>query len=165
MPKTYLAQVEGEVGPIDVLLNSAGAARRFAPDALGAAAFHQGMDADPRKTYKALRDGEFPQSDIIFWLKETSQFYSTWQVLICPQRTTVSSNSFSHDQQVDDAWGWLRGEMSEDDWDLLVERFPEMERGIVWSGSYFDTEAMGVDVEYTSWVADALDETGGGGQR
>jgi NAD(P)-dependent dehydrogenase (short-subunit alcohol dehydrogenase family) len=39
------ARIEGAVGPIDVLLNSAGAARRFAPDALGAAAFHQGMDA------------------------------------------------------------------------------------------------------------------------
>lgn len=39
------ARVETQVGPIDVLLNSAGAARRFAPDELSAAAFHQGMDA------------------------------------------------------------------------------------------------------------------------
>lgn len=134
-------------------------------DDVNESGWHQGMDADPRKTYQALRDGEFPQSDIIFWLKETSQFYSTWQVLVCPRRTTVSSNSFSHDQQVDDAWGWLRGEMPEDDFDLLVQKFPEMEgvyptTGIIWSGSCFDTEAMGVDVEYTSWVADALEETG-----
>jgi NAD(P)-dependent dehydrogenase (short-subunit alcohol dehydrogenase family) len=39
------AQVEKEVGPVDFLLNSAGAARRFAPDELSADAFHQGMDA------------------------------------------------------------------------------------------------------------------------
>ena len=133
-------------------------------DDVNESGFHQGMDVDPRKTYLELRGtperpGPFPQSDIIFWLKETSQFYSTWQVLVRPDTTTVSSNSFSHDQQVDDAWSWLRGEMPEDDWDLLVEKFPEMER-IVWSGSWFDVEAMGVDVEYTSWVADALEETG-----
>ena len=39
------ARVEAEVGPIDVLVNSAGAARRYAPADLSAAAFHQGMDA------------------------------------------------------------------------------------------------------------------------
>jgi len=133
-------------------------------DDVNESGFHQGMDADPVKTYKTLRE-TMPNSDIIFWLKEVSQFYSTWKVLVCPRRTTVSSNSFSHDQQVDDAWGWLRGEMAEDDFDLLVKKFPEMEgvyptTGIIWSGSWFDTEAMGVDAEYTSWVADALENTG-----
>ena len=38
-------RVETEVGPVDILVNSAGAARRNAPDELSAAAFHQGMDA------------------------------------------------------------------------------------------------------------------------
>ena len=38
-------RVEAEVGPVQVLLNSAGAARRFAPPDLGAEAFHQGMQA------------------------------------------------------------------------------------------------------------------------
>ncbi|MFZ9405934.1 MAG: SDR family NAD(P)-dependent oxidoreductase [Burkholderiaceae bacterium] len=38
-------RVQAEVGPIDVLVNSAGAARRYAPADLSAAAFHQGMDA------------------------------------------------------------------------------------------------------------------------
>jgi NAD(P)-dependent dehydrogenase (short-subunit alcohol dehydrogenase family) len=37
--------VEKKLGPIDVLVNSAGAARRFAPDSLNAAAWHQGMNA------------------------------------------------------------------------------------------------------------------------
>jgi len=38
-------RIEQEVGPISVLINSAGAARRFAPAELDAAAFRQGMDA------------------------------------------------------------------------------------------------------------------------
>ncbi len=37
--------IEDEVGPIDVLINSAGAARRFAVDELNPAAFRQAMDA------------------------------------------------------------------------------------------------------------------------
>ena len=38
-------RVDTDFGPVDVLVNSAGAARRNAPDELSAAAFHQGMDA------------------------------------------------------------------------------------------------------------------------
>jgi len=49
-----VARVEAEVGPIDVLLNSAGAAKRFAPAELGAAAFHQGMDAKYFSTMHVL---------------------------------------------------------------------------------------------------------------
>lgn len=37
--------VERDAGPIDVLVNSAGAARRYAPDDLDAAAWHAAMDA------------------------------------------------------------------------------------------------------------------------
>ncbi len=37
--------IESEGGPIDVLVNSAGAARRYGPDELDAAAFRQAMDA------------------------------------------------------------------------------------------------------------------------
>jgi NAD(P)-dependent dehydrogenase (short-subunit alcohol dehydrogenase family) len=52
--EALVARIEGGVGPIDVLVNSAGAARRFAPDALGAAAFHQGMDAKYFSTIHVL---------------------------------------------------------------------------------------------------------------
>jgi NAD(P)-dependent dehydrogenase (short-subunit alcohol dehydrogenase family) len=38
-------EVERDVGPIDILVNSAGAARRYAPDDLDAAAWHAAMDA------------------------------------------------------------------------------------------------------------------------
>ena len=40
-----VAEVERDVGPIDVLVNSAGAARRYAPADLDAAAWHAAMDA------------------------------------------------------------------------------------------------------------------------
>ena len=40
-----VADVERDVGPIDILVNSAGAARRYAPADLGADAWHAAMDA------------------------------------------------------------------------------------------------------------------------
>ena len=40
-----VAEVEAQLGPIDVLVNSAGAARRYAPDDLDVAAWHAAMDA------------------------------------------------------------------------------------------------------------------------
>jgi NAD(P)-dependent dehydrogenase (short-subunit alcohol dehydrogenase family) len=40
-----VAEVERDVGPIDVLVNSAGAARRYAPADLGPDAWHAAMDA------------------------------------------------------------------------------------------------------------------------
>ena len=52
--EAMVARVEAEVGPISVLLNSAGAAKRFAPAELGAAAFHQGMDAKYFSTIHVL---------------------------------------------------------------------------------------------------------------
>ena len=47
-------RIESDVGAIDLLVNSAGAARRFAPDDLNAAAFHQGMDAKYFSTMHVL---------------------------------------------------------------------------------------------------------------
>jgi NAD(P)-dependent dehydrogenase (short-subunit alcohol dehydrogenase family) len=38
-------EVEASLGPVDVLVNSAGAAKRYAPDDLTAAAWHDAMDA------------------------------------------------------------------------------------------------------------------------
>src|SRR5690606_30057642 len=40
-----VGELEATIGPIDVLVNSAGAARRYGPDELDAAAFRQAMDA------------------------------------------------------------------------------------------------------------------------
>ena len=43
--QAVIDSIESSVGPIDVLVNSAGAARRYGPDELDAAAFRQAMDA------------------------------------------------------------------------------------------------------------------------
>src|SRR5690606_2302946 len=40
-----VGELEATIGPIDVLVNSAGAARRYGPDELDAGAFRQAMDA------------------------------------------------------------------------------------------------------------------------
>jgi len=40
-----IAEAEDKLGPIDVLVNSAGAAKRYAPDDLSAQAWHDAMDA------------------------------------------------------------------------------------------------------------------------
>lgn len=42
---SMVREIEAQVGPIGVLVNSAGAARRYAPDELDPAAFRQAMDA------------------------------------------------------------------------------------------------------------------------
>ena len=42
---TIVAAVERELGPVEVLVNSAGAAKRYAPEELGVAAWHDAMDA------------------------------------------------------------------------------------------------------------------------
>ena len=126
-------------------------------DDVNESGLHQGMDADPRKTYKELRE-QFPNSDFIFWLKEASQFYSTWQVLIRLHRVTISSNGFSHDRQVSDALDWL-AHYDVEAWNAIVVPNSEL-RDIKWSGSWWDTEAMGVDDEMSSWIADELENTG-----
>jgi NAD(P)-dependent dehydrogenase (short-subunit alcohol dehydrogenase family) len=43
--RATVERIERDIGPLSVLVTSAGAARRFAPEDLDAAAFHQGMDA------------------------------------------------------------------------------------------------------------------------
>jgi hypothetical protein len=71
---------------------------------------------------------------------------------------SVSSNHFSHDQQVMDALDYLRFHMTQTFEEIRVN-FPEIDN-VVWSGSWFDCAAMNVDPEYTSWLADAIVETG-----
>ena len=69
---------------------------------------------------------------------------------------TISSNGFSHDQQVQDAMDWL--ELNHPDaYTKIVDQFPETP---VMSGSWLDTEAMQVDAEWSSWLTDAIEETG-----
>lgn len=70
----------------------------------------------------------------------------------------ISSGHFSHDIQVADALDYLRHN-HEDAYASILTDFPEL-ADVKWSMSWFDTDAMGVDAEYSSWVADAIEATG-----
>jgi hypothetical protein len=75
-------------------------------------------------------------------------------------RQSLSSGHFSHDDQMIDALNFLYREFPED-YATIIAKFPEMAEGrSIWSGSWLDTEAMGVDAEYSSWVVDAIEATG-----
>jgi NAD(P)-dependent dehydrogenase (short-subunit alcohol dehydrogenase family) len=54
------ARAESALGPIDVLVNSAGAARRYLPDELNASAWHDAMDAK-YFTYVHMLDAVLPR--------------------------------------------------------------------------------------------------------
>lgn len=76
--------------------------------------------------------------------------------------TSLSSNRFSVDDQAIDAMRWLYDE-HRDAWDDIVSELPEfMANGgvLLMEGSWFDTEAMGVDPEWGSWLVDAIENTG-----
>ena len=69
---------------------------------------------------------------------------------------TVSNNHFSVDQQIADAVDALTTKEREE----FDKEFPEW-RDLKWAGSWVDTEAMGVDSEWSSWVADWIEENTG----
>lgn len=70
----------------------------------------------------------------------------------------LSSNAFSVDLQTDDALAFLEAGYPKV-YQTLSEQFPEIV-DIQWEGSWFDTEAMGVDQEWGSWLVDAIEESG-----
>lgn len=72
--------------------------------------------------------------------------------------TTISSNGFSVDQQAADAMSYLERQHPEA-WDKVIAQFPEY-IDHTFCGSWFDTEEMRVDVEWGSWLVDAIEGTG-----
>ena len=72
----------------------------------------------------------------------------------------ISGNHCSHEMQVDDALVYLRSEHYVE-YMCLFKRYPEIGY-IAWQEgeSWFDTDAMGVDVEWSSWLTDAIEDTG-----
>ncbi len=70
----------------------------------------------------------------------------------------ISSNHYSTDLQAEDAVQYLL-----DNHLLAALRvlagFPEWFRR-EWTGSWYDTEAMGVDPEWGCWLIDAVEATG-----
>lgn len=66
---------------------------------------------------------------------------------------SISSNHFSHDQQVQDAVSWLKDGEYYLDFHLEFPAFS----GLVWRGAWVDTEVSNVDPDYMSWVTDWLE--------
>ena len=65
----------------------------------------------------------------------------------------VSSSGASHDMQVSDALDAL----DEADQRAVRKSFPER---LIFDGAWLDTEAMGVDPEWSSWLTDEIESTG-----
>lgn len=70
----------------------------------------------------------------------------------------ISSNHYSTDLQAEDAVQYLLDNHLIAALRVLAA-FPEWFRREM-SGSWFDTEAMGVDPEWGSWLIDAIENTG-----
>lgn len=70
-------------------------------------------------------------------------------------RRPLSSNRLSTEDQAKDVVDWLKAELPDVHAELLDE-MPEV-ANIQMSGSSVDTEAMGVDVEWCSWLVDWLE--------
>lgn len=69
---------------------------------------------------------------------------------------SISSNHYSADTQASDALDWLRVNHPT----VYSEVRKNFAEPIQWEGSWFDTDAMGVDQEWGSWLVDAIEETG-----
>jgi len=73
---------------------------------------------------------------------------------------SLSSGHYSTDSQAVDAMSWLN-ENFPGHLEAICEKFPEYGRATMGEhSSWFDTEAMGVDPEWGSWLVDAIEETG-----
>lgn len=68
----------------------------------------------------------------------------------------LSNNRVSHDMQVDDVLNYLR-DIYPNTYAALEEVFPEIPSRVL-DGAAFDVELMGVDQEWSSWVADRIEQ-------
>lgn len=70
----------------------------------------------------------------------------------------LSSCGASHDMQLVDSLEFLRSEYP-DIYAGIMSRFPEYD-GAEFDGSWFDTEALGVDPDWSSWLTDDVESSG-----
>jgi hypothetical protein len=72
------------------------------------------------------------------------------------EREALSSNHLSVELQAADVVRWFRAR-SLDNAARFNTAWPDYD-ALQWSGSWVDTEASGVDVEYMSWLIDWLEQ-------
>lgn len=119
--------------------------------------WHEGMNDDPKKIMVEIRETH-PTSEVLFWIGETSQFYIKFDAYVRVGRTAISSNGSSHDMQVNDALDWLRHNHLAV-YNKIARPNSEIQN-IIMDGASWDTEAMGVDSEMSSWITDEIEDTG-----
>jgi len=69
-------------------------------------------------------------------------------------RESLSSNHFSHEQQLQD----VIESLDEAQFNELVKVFPCIDQGVVWDGSGWDYRAMSVDVDTPMFVTDWIED-------
>lgn len=72
--------------------------------------------------------------------------------------STISSNHLSHDQQLADVVTYMSVSPERaHDYAQFLREFPDWSN-LKWSGSWIDTEATGVDVEWPMWATDWIEQ-------
>jgi hypothetical protein len=146
----------GEGGAFDGWALAPGAAPMSTEDNLAEIAHVFGINRDDETTFVS---DDFPKVIVPSGDDATTRAYcAACEVTIGWEETAVSSGHFSHDQQLADAMTYLQ-DCWPGDYAAVLAAFPEWER-VQWSGSWVDTDAMGVDPEWSSWLTDAVEETG-----
>ena len=74
------------------------------------------------------------------------------------ERVLIAEDRWSTDLQTMEGLAFIR-ENYPTDFAKVRAEFPETD-SLVWSGSWVDTETMGLDPEWSSWLADAVESTG-----
>ena len=122
--------------------------------------WHPGQTDDPKAIVKRINDEYDEAAEILFWWTESSQFYIRFEAMIrVAQRDALSSNHFSTDLQLQDVVGYLEREMPER-YEELLKLFPELPRAfatITGTSSWIDCDDAGVDVEFSSWVIEWIE--------
>jgi len=116
--------------------------------------WHPGQTDDSAKMYAEYRE-DHPDADVVFYMTENSMFYCRFTMLVRPTCTTVSYNGFSHDGQVFDAIAWLKTNRP-DEYQVVVDNY-EVE-SVIMDGAWVDTDAMGVDPDWVSWLTDWIEQ-------
>lgn len=80
-------------------------------------------------------------------------------------RSAISTNQWSPDLQILDAMNWLHAN-HRDEWDQIIAEFPDFEtlinrqRELDDNWTWLDTDTLGVDADYMTWILEAVEATG-----
>lgn len=121
--------------------------------------WHPGQTDDPRQISAGIREQFGDEAEILFTISGVGQFDVRFAVWVRPVPISLSSGHFSTDSQLEDAISFLETR-EPDQFAAFLAAFPEWEARQM-EGAWFDTDAMGVDAEWSSWAIDWVEENTG----